>query len=123
MQKKISKKLLTKFVEASKEKKQISQNRVTMIANSMNRSQLKQFIKALQNDMLSSTVYVDTAFPLSKIGQNQFENMYEQKDVVFSVNPQILLGCKVTNNDLVYEGDLKSRLTEILEGVKNDAAN
>lgn len=123
MQKKLSKKILAKIVQASKEKKHISQNHVTMIAQSMSRSQLKQFIKALQNDMLQNTVYVDTAAPLSDNGQDQFQNQYPNKNVVFSVNPQIILGCRVTNNDLVYEGDLKSRLNVILEGVKKDERN
>lgn len=107
----MKKKILKKIVAASYNQKDIlDETHVNAIANHLSRKELKDYIRALKQLEQKKRIIVDTSFVPTEAQKEIFKEQFLGKDVVFQVNQELLLGVKITNNDIVYDMNLKRTL-------------
>jgi len=87
-------------------------NKVYAIANCLTRSELKQYIDALKNHEDKKNVIVTTPFKV--YNHKGFEKLFPNKKIFYKIDPSLMLGVKIVDNDNVYEFNLKSRLDDII---------
>ncbi|MEK7534367.1 MAG: hypothetical protein AAB600_03440 [Patescibacteria group bacterium] len=93
----------------------LDSNKVYAIVNCFTRFELKQYIDALKNYEDKKNIIVTTPFKAySNIG---FEKLFPNKKIVYKIDPSLMLGVKIVDNDNVYEFNLKSRLDDIISYV------
>lgn len=116
----MNKKFIAELVEASYTEGILDKEKVEKIVSFLNRKSLKQYIYALKAYEKQNTVYIDSAFSIEDIDESIFDDMFTDKKIVYNTDPTLLLGLKVTSNDLVYEMNLKSKFEKILDKIKQN---
>lgn len=87
-------------------------NKAYAIADSLTRSQLKQYISGLKNRENKKNVIVTTAFMTSN--KTILEKLFPNKKIVYRIDPSLMLGLKIINNDNVYKFNLQNTLDDII---------
>ena len=107
----MKKKVLKKIVAASyNQKEMLDELSVDSIASHLSRKELKEYIRALKQLEQKKRIIVDTSFVPTEAQKELFREQFSGKDVVFQVNQELLLGVKITDNDIVYDMNLKRTL-------------
>lgn len=86
--------------------------KVYAIADSLTRAELKQYINGLKNHENKKNVIVTTPFKTSN--GIVFEKLFPNKKIVYKIDPSLMLGLKIRDNDNVYEFNLKNTLDDII---------
>lgn len=97
----------------------LDKKKVDKITKLLNRKSLKQYIKTIKSYEREHSVFIEVAHEM-EAGVLAFEELFQNKKIVYHTDPTLLFGVKVTDNDLVYEMSLKSRFDEILEKIKQN---
>ncbi len=87
---------------------------VEKIVNLLKRKDLKQYIRALKMREKESSIVIDTPLPLTDEERLFLEKIFVGKRIENRINPELLLGIRVTNNDNIYDVSLKSKLENII---------
>lgn len=88
-------------------------NKTHTIADSLkSRNDLKQYINELKNYENKKNVTVTMPFNVNKA--EVFEKLFPNKKIVYKIDPSMILGVKIVNNDNVYEFNLKNMLQNII---------
>lgn len=108
----MSRKKLKTIVAASYNNDIMDFNKVHTIVTSLrSRNGLKQYINELKNYENKKNVTVTTPFNVNKA--KVFEKLFPNKKIVYKIDPSLMLGVKIVNNDNVYEFNLKNILQNI----------
>lgn len=86
---------------------------VNFIAMRLNRSDLKKYIQELKNVEDKRTVIVVLPFS-SKLKAFSFEKLFPKKKVIYKVDPSLIAGARIIDNDTVYEFNLKDNLNRMV---------
>ena len=113
----MQKKILTYLIDDSMTKGTLDLEKVLTIADVLNRKQLKEYIRALKIWVQENTVIVETVSTISGQTKGEIKDLFSDKDVVFEENPQLILGAKITNNDIIYKMNLHDTLRQLQEYV------
>ncbi|HSX40942.1 MAG TPA: hypothetical protein VLF68_05025 [Candidatus Saccharimonadales bacterium] len=114
------KKQLEQLVSQSYTQNNLDSEKVSEISKNLKRSELKQYIKALKAWEKSHSVTITLPSPLEDDSEHElFANIYPDKKLIFVYDPKLLVGVKITNNDLVYSADLKDILENISQYLHN----
>ncbi|MBU2632773.1 F0F1 ATP synthase subunit delta [Patescibacteria group bacterium] len=97
---------------------ELDREKANRIATNLSRGELKNYIRGLKDYENERTVTV--VIPSNKlINENevkeQFEKAFFGKRVVIKTNPDLIVGIKIINNDLIYELSLKNTLDSLKE--------
>jgi hypothetical protein len=114
----MNKKLLKQIILASYKNGQLDKESVAEIAGKLDRTQLKQYIKALKISEKLNNVYVET--PSGKGDIEDIEEVFPGKNIRFIKNPSLIVGTKINYNDDVFEFNLKNNLDRILSRIEQD---
>ncbi len=106
----MKKKLLDQLVKASYTKGELDVTHVNKIASLLRRADLKQYIRALKSNDKRRTVIIASAFPLAKKDEAAMKDVYPNKKLSLTVDPSLLLGVRITDNDSIYELNLRDTL-------------
>lgn len=107
---------LQKLVDLSYHKdKQINQSYAQTIASSLKRADLKKYLNALWAFEDKRTVTITSAITLSAGQQNDFAKEFLDKTIQYQVDPTLMVGIEVTDNDIVYNNNLKQRFTSLTQ--------
>lgn len=110
----MNKRLMKQIVlESYTEHGMIDEEKVNKIASLLKREDLKMYINALKYTEKKSTVFVDAPFVLDATNKKTLEDTFVDKKFVYTIDPSLLLGMRITNNDDVYDLSLKKRLHTI----------
>lgn len=110
----MDKKMLKKLIAISYLGKTLDEKKVKAIADRLTRKQLKIYLRALKMQEKRTTTYISFASETVTAKQKeQFENLFPQKKAVFSIDPRLLLGIRITSDDLVYDLNLQNSLTQM----------
>lgn len=90
----------------------LNSNKAYAIADSLTRYELKQYIIALKNRENKKNVIVFTPFETNN--DKVFEKLFPNKKIIYKIDPSLVLGLKIINNDNVYEFNLKNTLDDII---------
>ena len=85
----------------------------------LNRKQLKTYIKFLKKLENERLVYVFT--PMDKVSDkasNKIGSMFPGKKIEYVKDPNLIVGIKIVDNDMVYEFNLKDSLDNIITYLK-----
>ena len=111
-----------KFVLASYTKDQLDEKKVKRITLMLSRSNLKQYIKYLKTYEKQNTVTI--VVPNEKfLGKNELERMFKGvlngKKIKIEIDPSLIVGVRIIDNDSIYEYSLKNTLEKIGTHVGN----
>lgn len=106
---------IKKLVLASYTNNKLDKKRVDKIVKHLTRSELKNYIKYLKLNEKSKNIVVEVSSLSNKeqIMKNIKKN-YPDKNISVIENRKIIAGIKITNNDIIYEANLKNRLENLV---------
>lgn len=107
------KKKIAKLVEISYIDNVLNEERVLRIAKQLGRAELKNYLKALRLSEDKRTVFVESNFELSEQNKKSFVNLFADKRVKFRIEPNLLFGIRIIEDDMVYNLNMKSALDQI----------
>lgn len=111
----MNKKFIKQLVIAKYIDKGWDEKKVEEIAKYLNRKELKEFISELSDQKNKSTVFVDTAKPIDnqESYRERLQQLFPNKKIEFRVDPTLILGMRITDNDNVYQMNLRDSLQRI----------
>lgn len=116
----MTKKLLKQMVQESFSKNgELLEDIVLTIAEKLNRINLKKYIFALKTSETRQMVIIKTSNNLSEIQKKEFKALYTNKRITYEVNPSLLLGIEIIDNDMVYNMNLKTKLENLQSFIQN----
>lgn len=114
----MNKKLLKQLILASYTNGALDEKNILAITDRLTRAELKQYIKALKQSEKAKTVIVDIPFYDTK-SQN-LQSVFPSKKIIVRKDPSLLVGIRVTDNDDVFEMNLKHELDAIIKTIDAD---
>ncbi len=114
------KKKLKALVQASYKNGQLDELIVKKIADKLNRNMLKHYINQLRQEEKKKIVFVTTPKPLSVEDRDKIKTLFPQKDLVEQIDPSMIAGIKIVENDEAYEMDLNKTFHDIIRFVNNN---
>lgn len=85
------------------------------LAKKLNRSSLKKFIKILKIYEQQRNVIVSLPTVPDEKLKEKLQTMYPNKKIVYNVEPLLIAGIRILDNDLLYELSFKDRLEKIID--------
>lgn len=111
----MTKKEIKKLALASYTNSKLDINKVNKIIKSFTNSDLKNYIRYLRLNEKSKSITVEIPNLLEKKEIiNKIKKMYPNKNVTVRENKDIIAGIKITNNDIIYEANLKNNLENLV---------
>lgn len=117
MAKRLHKKISQDLISLCCDEDYLSLEKVQQYTKNMNRNRLKQCICEFKNFVQNSNVFIDTPKELSTKDKDTLSNFFIGKKIVYRIDPNLILGLKITDKDMVYSFDLSSRLQNLREDV------
>lgn len=113
----INKKTIKKLAIASFNKTDLSEAKVRRISSVLERRELKDYIKALRKIESKKTVTLivpDEEIESVEAIAQKLRIAYPNKKVMIKVDPSLIAGIKVVNDDLIYEVSIKQILDDLI---------
>lgn len=114
------KKQIEELVQASYKDDQLDQETVKKIADKLNRSMLKLYISYLKQEEKKKMVFVTTPKPLKSADREKIKSLFPKKKIIEEIDPSMIGGIKVVENDEAFEMDLNRTFHDIIRFVNND---
>lgn len=111
----MDKKQIDKLAEISYIDNKLDAGRVDKIISHLSRAQSRDYLKALKKKENKLIVYIDYALSLSEENKKKFGDLFPDKKVIFRSDPQLLMGIRVTQDDMVYNLNINSAFGQIRE--------
>ncbi len=117
----MTKKLLKQLVQISYEGNKLDQTKVDNIAHLLNRKDLRKYIKVLKAREKELTV--ELAIPNGTNDAEyikRFQPLFADKKIRVTKDPNLLLGARITDNDIVYDLSLQSSMNQLQNFVEEN---
>ncbi len=91
----------------------------TKIANRLSRADLKEYIKALRAIEQKNTVTVVLPSPKAKNSdlEKEIRAKFAGKNISYEIDPELLAGIKIIDNDLIYNFNLKNTIERVINHI------
>ena len=111
----MNKKLLKQHVSESLIGDNLDEKKIEYISNNLSRKNLKLFINELKKQVKEATIYVETASPLTNKEPylKELENLFPNKKIEFRINPSLIIGTRIIDNDNVFDINMNNLLNNI----------
>lgn len=116
----MNKNLLKQIIAASYKNGELDTKTVAKISEKLDRSQLKQYIRALKNAEKLNTVYIESPVTDGKKLVANFQNIFPNKKITFIKNSSLIAGVRINYNDDIFEVSVKNNLEKILNSISED---
>ncbi len=113
----INKSKLRKLARYSSTNNNLSQAKVEKISKLLKREDLKYYVKMLKQIERKNTVTLvasDENLPSTQAVAKKISKLYPNKKIQIQIDPTLIAGIKVINDDLIYELSLKNILEEAI---------
>jgi hypothetical protein len=114
----MNKKQIDKLVLVSYKDNFLDQKRVNRIATLLGRSDLKKYINGLKLNEKKKSLIIST--PMNNQDLRKFSKLFPNKKIILRKDPNLMLGVKVVDNDIVYEFTLKNSLDKIISHIEQN---
>jgi F0F1-type ATP synthase delta subunit len=114
------KKLPKKFLTISYKNETLDDRAVKTIAGHLNRNLLKQYIRLLKQEEKKKVVFVTTPKPLSINDRQKIKKFFPKKEIIEQIDPAMINGIKIVENDEAYEMDLNKTFHDIMRFIGNN---
>ena|SRR5579859_8075027 len=115
------KKDIKKLAQVSYTNDNFDEEKVEKISNLLRKKDLKEYIRALK--LIEKQKEIIVALPDIKSynkSDNFFEKLFIKKRIIYQDEPSLFLGLRITDNDMVYDINLKSRLEEAARTIEQN---
>lgn len=116
----MTKKQISKLVEESYEGEYLNEQKVEEISSFLNRKNLKEYIRALKTRERKTTVVVSLPNSPTKAEIEKIESVFLDKKIVYEIDPSLIAGIRVVNDDDMFDLNLKYSLKNILEEISEN---
>ncbi|MCL4387484.1 hypothetical protein M1307_03795 [Patescibacteria group bacterium] len=93
----------------------LDSKKVNKVVRVLKKKELRQYIKSLKN--LEKERMIKVILPDLKMNQDeltrQFKKVFPNKRIVYEIDPTLIVGLKIIDNDLVYNLNLRDTLKQI----------
>lgn len=111
----MSKKEIKQLVLASYTKDKLDIRKINKIIKFFSKKDLKNYVKYIKSYEKTKNVIVEMPIIIGKEDiLRQFKKLYPGKNIQLKENKTLLAGVKITDNDIVYEENLKNKLENIV---------
>jgi F0F1-type ATP synthase delta subunit len=114
------KKQLKDLITASYNGEELDEKSVKMIADQLNRNILKQYISLLKQEEKKKMVFVTTPKPLSAKEREKINSLFPKKKIIEQIDPVMIAGIKIVQNDEAYEMDLNQSFHDIIRSISTN---
>ena len=115
----MSKKLLKQLIDYGYKDNKLSSENVESVAKLLDRSGLNLYIKALKRREKKLSVFIDV--PINNVNvKGKFNEIFPNKKIVWNIDPSLMLGIRIINDDMLFEINLKDTLDRILSYIEED---
>lgn len=114
----MNKRILKELISESYTRDELDPTKVMKIADVLNRSELKQYIQALKDTENKISVTLTIPDGMEDLELEQFKDIFQNKKIFIEKDPSLLLGVKITDNDMVYEFNLRNTLEKMVKYVE-----
>jgi len=114
------KKQIEELVKASYKDGQLDEATVKKIGEKLNRSMLKIYISVLKQEEKKKMVFVTTPKPLNTNDREKIKSLFPKKKIVEEIDPAMIGGIKIVENDEAFEMDLNRTFHDIIRFVNNN---
>ncbi|HWY80210.1 MAG TPA: hypothetical protein VNW29_07670 [Candidatus Sulfotelmatobacter sp.] len=111
---------LEELVKASYKDGKLDEATIKQIAEKLNRSMLKNFISLLKKEEKKKMVLVTTPKPITSIDRIKLKSLFPKKTLVEEIDPSIISGIRIVENDEAYEVNLKKTFHDIIRFINNN---
>lgn len=115
----MTKKQLKKLVLESYTGNNLNEKTVEKIAGFLNRKELKQYIKALKLKENKMSVTISLPHNATTGEKSLVKNLFPAKKLIFKVDPSLILGFEVIDNDFMYNINLRNTLENLVTYVSS----
>lgn len=116
----MQKKLLRDLTTASYTNGELDEEKASKIASFLNRRMLKYYIKSLKEQERKTHVLIETPYDVMGGSKDILRKIFVDKKIDYKRNDSLLLGTRITNNDMVYEESIDNSLNTIIEDLKEN---
>lgn len=112
-------KLLKQLINYSYNNNLLNPKNVNRIAGLLNRSDLKQYIRAIKIQERKLNIFIDT--PINNVdNKDKFNDIFPDKNITYRNDPTLMLGARVTADDMILDINLNNTLDNIIKFVEED---
>jgi hypothetical protein len=108
----MDKRFIKELAGASYDKNGLDAAKVEKIASHLSKKELKEYVKQLRIQQKLLTIYVEVP-QLDSAYEKQLQEVFPDKKIEITVNPDLLLGMRIQNNDDIFELSLKNTLESL----------
>src|SRR5438445_1957155 len=115
----MTKRDIKKLAQASYIDEELDEKTVFTISEKLNRKNIKEYINALKRIEKQKEVII--ALPdIKSYNKNDkfFATLFEKKNITYQEDQSLILGVKITDNDMIYDMTLKSILDENIKRIE-----
>src|ERR1700704_6218106 len=99
----------------------LDEAKILKIADRLSRKDLKEYIRQFKFIEKSNEIIV--ALPDIQSynkSDNFFETLFAKKKIIYIEDASLILGARITDNDMVHDINLKSRLEEVTKSIEQN---
>ncbi|MCL5970331.1 MAG: hypothetical protein M1450_02435 [Patescibacteria group bacterium] len=111
----MTKKQIQELVLESFSNNNLDPEKVEIISRQLDRGELKEYIKALKKREKKNSVIVTLPGLPTDDDKKKFLDLFPNKKIIYNIDPSILVGVKIENNDLITELNLKDAIKNLAE--------
>jgi F0F1-type ATP synthase delta subunit len=94
---------------------------VERVADKMDRRTLKEYLHLLKQEEKKNQVVITSPTPMTEVDRTMLEKTFPNKQMIYLIDPEIISGIQVVNNDQEFEISLNQTFNDIIKYVsKND---
>ena len=115
----MSKKLLKQLINYSYKENILSVENVNKVASLLSRKDLRYYLKGLKIQERKVVVFIDV--PMNNIDiKDKLRGVFPNKKIVLNIDPSLILGVKIIDDDMLFEVNVKNSLNKILSYIEQD---
>ena len=111
-------KKIDKLVAHSYKNNFLDQKKVNKIAALIGKSDLKKYINALKLAEKRKNLIISS--PINNLDLSKFEKLFPNKRIILKMDPALMLGVKIVDDDIIYEFTLNNSLDKILNYIEQN---
>lgn len=104
---------ITKLALSSYTNDSLDEKKVMRVAIQLSRHDLKRYIRALKAIERKNMLFV--RIPNKKRYAQTLEDVFRGRNIIVDEDPELLMGIRITDDDMVYDMSLENKLNTILE--------
>lgn len=113
----MTKKQLKNLVLESYNNEMLDEKRVEHFSRILQRGELKEYIRELKSYEKKKSLVVSIPYNPTEKERIKFQELFPNKKIVYIIDPSLLLGAKIINDDYVHDLNVKNTLDNLVEYV------